>query len=108
MSLEVIDPIDSDLRAELDDDTSSMHTESEDLNSPQVEINTENELGKCKQSFLYVSHISLFGYCQLIFSSFAGSEVMNINVVCDRGTLLTRIKTQKTACYLAYLFQSHT
>ena len=63
MSLEAIDPIDSGLRAELDDDTSSMHTESEDLNSPQIETNTENELSMCIQSFLYPSHISLFRYC---------------------------------------------
>ena len=46
MSEEAMDQIDHGLKLELDDDTSSMHTESEDLNSPQVETNTENELSE--------------------------------------------------------------
>ena len=49
MSAEAPEPVDG-LKLELDDDASSMHTESEDLNSPQVETNTENELSKCTKS----------------------------------------------------------
>ena len=67
MSVEVIDPIDSGLKAELDDDTSSMHTESEDLNSPQVETNTENELSRCKQSFLSKSHVFVWVLSAYLF-----------------------------------------
>lgn len=39
-----IELIDGGSKLELDEETSSLQTESEDLNSPQVETNTENEL----------------------------------------------------------------
>ena len=50
MSAEINDQTDGGFKLELDDDASSLHTESEDLNSPQVETNTENELSKCRLS----------------------------------------------------------
>ena len=44
MSCETNQSGDTTFKLELDEDTSSMQTESEDLNSPQV--NTENEMSK--------------------------------------------------------------
>lgn len=46
MSVEINDQTEGSLKQEQDEETSSLHTETEDLNSPQIETTTENELSK--------------------------------------------------------------